>query len=79
MTLLLDGQKIVVPSDTRKKNVVNCGIAMQHLKQVGVPLFDEDGSIIVGEDIVSGDKELTLSLLWNIFIHLQVCWQSYHT
>ncbi|GFZ03224.1 hypothetical protein Acr_15g0018320 [Actinidia rufa] len=64
--------KIVVPSDTRKKNVVNCGIAMQHLKQVGVPLFDEDGSIIVGEDIVSGDKELTLSLLWNIFIHLQL-------
>ncbi|XP_057512986.1 uncharacterized protein LOC130795050 isoform X2 [Actinidia eriantha] len=26
--------KIVVPSDTRKKNVVNCGIAMQHLKQL---------------------------------------------
>ncbi|XP_057498724.1 LOW QUALITY PROTEIN: uncharacterized protein LOC130783194 [Actinidia eriantha] len=64
--------KIVVPSDTRKKNAVNCGIAMQHLKQAGVLLFDEDGSIIVGEDIVSGDKELTLSLLWNIFIHLQL-------
>ncbi|KAL6990794.1 hypothetical protein U1Q18_008916 [Sarracenia purpurea var. burkii] len=63
--------KIVVPSDTHKKNMVNCGIAMQHLKQVGVPLFDEDGTIIVEEDIVSGDKELTLSLLWNIFVHLQ--------
>ncbi|XP_058197732.1 uncharacterized protein LOC131313441 isoform X2 [Rhododendron vialii] len=64
--------KILVPSDSHKKNVANCGIAMQHLKQAGVPLFDEDGSVIVGEDIVSGDKELTLSLLWNIFIHLQL-------
>lgn len=71
----------MVPSDSHKKNVANCGIAMQHLKQAGVPLFDEDGSVIVGEDIVSGDKELTLSLLWNIFIHLQVylysCLTSY--
>lgn len=64
--------KIVVPSDSHKKNVANCGIAMQHLKQAGVPLFDEDGSVIAGEDIVSGDKELTLSLLWDIFIHVQL-------
>ncbi|KAE9461705.1 hypothetical protein C3L33_06407, partial [Rhododendron williamsianum] len=69
--------KILVPSDSHKKNVANCGIAMQHLKQAGVPLFDEDGSVIVGEDIVSGDKELTLSLLWNIFIHLQAICESY--
>ncbi|CAL5344527.1 unnamed protein product [Camellia sinensis] len=62
--------KMLVPSDTRKKNVVNCGVALQQLKQAGVPLFDEDGSMIVAEDIVSGDKELTLSLLWNIFVHL---------
>lgn len=62
----------MVPSDSHKKNLANCSIAMQHLKQAGVPLFDEDGSVIIGEDIVSGDKELTLSLLWNIFIHLQV-------
>lgn len=64
--------KMLVPSDTRKKNVVNCGVALQQLKQAGVPLFDEDGSMIVAEDIVSGDKELTLSLLWNIFVHLQL-------
>ncbi|THG11468.1 hypothetical protein TEA_007235 [Camellia sinensis var. sinensis] len=64
--------KMLVPSDTRKKNVVNCGVALQHLKQAGVPLFDGDGSMIVAEDIVSGDKELTLSLLWNIFVHLQL-------
>ncbi|CAL5408374.1 unnamed protein product [Camellia sinensis] len=62
--------KMLVPLDTRKKNVVNCGIALQHLKQAGVPLFDEDGSMIVAEDIVSGDKELTLLLLWIIFVHL---------
>lgn len=65
-------QKLVFPSDTRKKNVMNCGIAFQHLKQAGVALYDEDGTVIVGEDIVNGDKELTLSLLWNIFVHLQV-------
>lgn len=51
----------MVPSDAHKKNVANFGTAMQHLKQAGVPLFDEDGSDIGGEDIVSGDKELTLS------------------
>lgn len=60
------------PSDTRKKNLTNCGIAFQHLKQVGVALYDEDGTVVVGEDIVNGDKELTLSLLWNVFVHLQV-------
>ncbi|CAL5408373.1 unnamed protein product [Camellia sinensis] len=64
--------KMLVPSDTRKKNVVNCGVALQQLKQAGVPLFDEDGSMIVAEDIVSGDKELTLSLLWNIFLPLLI-------
>lgn len=64
-------QKLVFPSDTRKKNVMNCGIVFQHLKQAGVTFYDEDGTVIVGEDIVNGDKELTLSLLWNIFVHLQ--------
>lgn len=66
---------MVVPSDTRKKNIVNCGIALQHLKLAGVPLYDEDETLIVGDDIVDGDKELTLSLLWNIFVHLQVHWR----
>ncbi|KAL0305917.1 UNVERIFIED_CONTAM: Abnormal spindle-like microcephaly-associated protein [Sesamum radiatum] len=65
-------QKVVVPSDTQKKSLVNCGIALQYLKQAGVPLFDEDGTEILGEDVVNGDKELTLSLLWNMFVHLQL-------
>ncbi|KAL0398747.1 UNVERIFIED_CONTAM: protein abnormal spindle [Sesamum radiatum] len=64
--------KVVVPSDTQKKSLVNCGIALQYLKQAGVPLFDEDGTEILGEDVVNGDKELTLSLLWNMFVHLQL-------
>lgn len=63
---------MVVPSDTHKKKLLNCGIALQHLKQAGVPLRDEDGTLILGEDVVSGDKELTLSLLWNIFVYMQV-------
>lgn len=62
----------MAPSDTRKKNLHNCIIAMQYLKQVGVPLSDGDGVQIVAEDIVNGDKELTLSILWNMFVHLQV-------
>ena len=69
---LLCGQKIVVPSDTPKKNLANCGLALQYLRQAGVSLHDEDGMMIVADDIVSGDKELTLSLLWNMFVHLQV-------
>ncbi|KAF5742181.1 abnormal spindle-like microcephaly-associated protein [Tripterygium wilfordii] len=64
--------KLVVPSDSRKKNLANCGIALQCLKQVGATIFDEDGVMIMAEDIVNGDKELTLSLLWNVFVHLQL-------
>ncbi|KAL0012367.1 hypothetical protein SO802_007475 [Lithocarpus litseifolius] len=64
--------KIVVPSDTRKKNLANCGIALQYLRQAGVSLCDEDGMIIVGDDVANGDRELTLSLLWNIFVHFQL-------
>ncbi|RVW45903.1 Abnormal spindle-like microcephaly-associated protein-like [Vitis vinifera] len=64
--------KMVVPSDTHKKNLANCGIALQYLKQAGVSLYDDDGMVIVGEDVANGDKELTLSLLWNIFCSLAV-------
>ncbi|KAK8349899.1 hypothetical protein V6Z12_A06G173000 [Gossypium hirsutum] len=64
--------KIVVPSDTQKKNLANCGVALEYLKQAGVMLCDEDGLRITGDDVASGDKELTLSLLWNIFVHLQL-------
>ncbi|KAF5474772.1 hypothetical protein F2P56_006637 [Juglans regia] len=35
-------------------------------------LCDEDGMMIVEDDVVQGDKELILSLLWNIFVHLQL-------
>lgn len=68
----LSGQKIVVPSDTRKKNLANCGVALQYLRQAGVSLIDEEDTMIVTEDIINGDKELTVSLLWNMFVHLQV-------
>ncbi|KAG9136451.1 hypothetical protein Leryth_023332, partial [Lithospermum erythrorhizon] len=64
--------KMVVPSDSRKKSLVNCDTALQYLKQTSVPLFDDDGIAIVRDDIANGDKELLLSLLWNMFVHLQV-------
>ncbi|XP_037496535.1 abnormal spindle-like microcephaly-associated protein homolog isoform X2 [Jatropha curcas] len=64
--------KMVVPSDTRKKNLVNCGVALQHLKHAGVKLCDGDGMTIMEDDVANGDKELTINLLWNVFIHLQL-------
>lgn len=70
------GQKVVIASDDRKKNMANCEIALKYLKQSGVPLHDEDGTEIIAEDIVNGDKELVISLLWNMFVHLQVSMQS---
>ncbi|RDX88651.1 Abnormal spindle-like microcephaly-associated protein-like, partial [Mucuna pruriens] len=65
-------QKIIVPSDTPKKKLANCGLALQYIRQAGGSLLDEDGITIVADDIVNGDKELTLSLLWNMFVHLQL-------
>ncbi|KAK8594444.1 hypothetical protein V6N13_015366 [Hibiscus sabdariffa] len=64
--------KIVVPSDTHKKNLANCGVALQYLREAGVMLCDEDGLKIMRDDIAERDKELTISLLWNIFVRLQL-------
>ncbi|KAE8664467.1 Binding,calmodulin binding [Hibiscus syriacus] len=64
--------KIVVPSDTHKKNLANCGVALQYLREAGVMLCDEDGLKITRDDIADRDKELTLSLLWSIFVRLQL-------
>ncbi|XP_020256832.1 abnormal spindle-like microcephaly-associated protein homolog isoform X1 [Asparagus officinalis] len=64
--------KVIVPSDSHKKRLQNCNTALQYLKQTGVSLSDEDGIQITPEDIVNGDKELALSILWNIFVYLQV-------
>ncbi|XP_024005160.1 abnormal spindle-like microcephaly-associated protein homolog isoform X2 [Eutrema salsugineum] len=64
--------KMVVPCDNRKKNLANCRIALQYLKDAGVSLKDDEGMIITGEDVADGDRELTISLLWNIFVQLQL-------
>ena len=69
---------MVVPSDTRKKYLANCSVVLQYLRQAGVSLYDDDGVMIMGDDVANGDKELTLSLLWNMFVHLQVCPFLYH-
>jgi len=50
-----------------------CNIA-KYLKRAGVTLQDEDGMTILEDDVANGDMELTVSLLWNMFVHLQVCW-----
>ncbi|CAI0468264.1 unnamed protein product [Linum tenue] len=64
--------KMAISSDSRKKRVTNCGIGLKWLKHAGVNLYDEDGMEITEDDIASGDKELTISLLWNMFIQLQL-------
>ncbi|KAF8096935.1 hypothetical protein N665_0298s0006 [Sinapis alba] len=64
--------KMVVPSDNRKKNLANCRVALQYLKDAGVSLKDDEGMMITIEDVADGDRELTVSLLWNIFVHLQL-------
>lgn len=72
-------QKMVVPSDNRKKNLANCRVALQYLKEAGVPLKDDEAMMITGEDVADGDRELTISLLWNIFVHLQVSFSCFPT
>ncbi|XP_066400112.1 uncharacterized protein [Miscanthus floridulus] len=64
--------KVIAPSDTNKKRLSNCSTAIQYIKQARVPLSDSDGVTISAEDIAAGDKELILSLLWNMFIHMQL-------
>ncbi|MBA0598889.1 hypothetical protein Gorai_005131 [Gossypium raimondii] len=51
--------KIVVPSDTHKKNLANCGVALQYLREAGVMLCDEDGLKITRDDVADRDTELT--------------------
>ncbi|KAM0874126.1 hypothetical protein ACQ4PT_037613 [Festuca glaucescens] len=64
--------RVIAPSDTHKKKLQNCTMAIQYIKQAGVLVSDADGVIISAEDIANGDKELILSLIWNIFIHMQL-------
>uniref|UniRef100_A0A0E0LLC1 Calponin-homology (CH) domain-containing protein n=1 Tax=Oryza punctata TaxID=4537 RepID=A0A0E0LLC1_ORYPU len=64
--------RVIAPSDTYKKRLHNCTMAIQYIKQAGVPLSDADGLSISAEDIANGDKELILSLLWNMFIYMQL-------
>ncbi|KAG0483935.1 hypothetical protein HPP92_012019 [Vanilla planifolia] len=63
--------KVVSPSDTSKKNLQNCKIAVQFLKDYGVLLSDSDGVMITATDIANGDRELTCSMLWNVFVKMQ--------
>ena len=52
------------PSNICKKNLKNWGIAFQHLKQDGVALYNDDGTVVVGEDIVNGKLTLLCSRMY---------------
>eukprot|EP01018_Ginkgo_biloba_P018119 Gb_33772 [translate_table: standard] len=64
--------RVIVPCDYQKKHLHNCNTAIQYLIEAGVPLNDEEGYPLTAEDLAMGDRERILSLLWSIFVHLQV-------
>lgn len=72
LILLLPLKNLMAPPITGKKKLRNCDNVMKYLKKAGLSLCDVDGIQILAEDIANGDKELTLSILWNIFVNLQV-------
>lgn len=65
-------QNVRLPCHMPKKQVHNCKVALQRLALAGVPLLDDQGSPIVAEHIAAGQRDKTLSLMWNVILHLQV-------
>ncbi|XP_077573227.1 abnormal spindle-like microcephaly-associated protein homolog isoform X4 [Stigmatopora nigra] len=64
--------KLRLPAISRLQKIHNIDIALQVLKNRGIDLKDEHGSIIDSRDIVDGHREKTLSLLWKIIFSFQV-------
>lgn len=50
----------------------NCKVALKGLAEAGVFMDDREGCMVTPQDILSGVREKTLSLLWNIVLNLQV-------
>lgn len=65
-------QKIKLPCHMPKKRAHNCEVAIESLSRSGVLMQDEQGAPITAEHIASGQREKTLSLMWNVILHLQV-------
>ncbi|XP_036443214.1 abnormal spindle-like microcephaly-associated protein [Colossoma macropomum] len=64
--------KLRMPAISRLQKVHNVDIALQALKEKGVDLKDERGTVIDSRDIVDGHREKTLNLLWKIIFTFQV-------
>lgn len=65
-------QKIKFPCLAPKKRAHNCELALESFARSGVLLEDETGASITAEHISSGQREKTLSLIWNLILYLQV-------
>ncbi|TRY96933.1 hypothetical protein DNTS_014281 [Danionella cerebrum] len=65
-------KKLRIPAISRLQKVHNVDVALQVLKNKGVDLRDDHGTIIDSRDIVDGHREKTLSLLWKIIFAFQV-------
>lgn len=64
--------KIKFPCLAPKKRAHNCELALESFARSGVLLEDETGASITAEHISSGQREKTLSLIWNLILYLQV-------
>uniref|UniRef100_A0A3Q3F812 Abnormal spindle-like microcephaly-associated protein homolog n=1 Tax=Kryptolebias marmoratus TaxID=37003 RepID=A0A3Q3F812_KRYMA len=64
--------KLRLPAISRLQKVHNVDIALHVLKDKGIELKDEHGTIIDSRDIVDGHREKTLSLLWKILFAFHV-------
>ncbi|XP_044419976.1 uncharacterized protein, partial [Triticum aestivum] len=67
-----DSRKVFAPSDSHKKKLHNCIMAVQYMKEAPVLISDADAVRVSAEYILNGDKELILAFLWNMFIHMQL-------
>ncbi|KAK1805996.1 hypothetical protein P4O66_013042, partial [Electrophorus voltai] len=64
--------KLRMPAVSRLQKVHNVDLALHVLRERGVSLSDEHGTVTDARDIVDGHREKTLNLLWKIIFTFQV-------
>ncbi|XP_009072706.1 PREDICTED: abnormal spindle-like microcephaly-associated protein, partial [Acanthisitta chloris] len=65
-------KQLRVPAISRLQKMHNVDIALKVLKERGIHLKDESGSLIDSRDIVDRHRERTLALLWQMVFAFQV-------
>ena len=67
-------QRLKLPAVLRSEKVHNCSIVLDHVKKRGVSLsgIGNAKEEFLAAEIVDGDREASLSLLWKIVAQFQV-------